>query len=196
VFYCSDGTLSVNEPEQENTGLVQGCIFKRQKVHSQRRQHTVFVLGRQRFIDPQVPRTGFKLNQAIITGKSVPQEYITPADLYRGAVINVFGTQITIVDADQAAEMWYAVVCCELLSCFAASRASLMASPGSLNTALILVPKPLKFPRTHSFQPAPCDQKVQAHYGIELFFWRWFHNRSFSSAYSRNGCKSGEKTHK
>ncbi len=32
VFYCSDGTLSVSEPEQENTGLVQGCIFKRQKV--------------------------------------------------------------------------------------------------------------------------------------------------------------------
>jgi hypothetical protein len=32
VFYCSDSTLSVSEPEQENTGLVQGCIFKRQKV--------------------------------------------------------------------------------------------------------------------------------------------------------------------
>jgi hypothetical protein len=32
IFYCCDGTLSVSEPEQENTGLVQGCIFKRQKV--------------------------------------------------------------------------------------------------------------------------------------------------------------------
>jgi hypothetical protein len=55
----------------------------------------------------QVPKTSFKLNQAIITGKSVQQDYITPADLYRGAVINVFGNHITIVDVDKAAEDWH-----------------------------------------------------------------------------------------
>jgi hypothetical protein len=54
-----------------------------------------------------VPKTSFKLNQAIITGKSVQQDYITPADLYRGAVINVFGNHITIVDVDKAAEDWH-----------------------------------------------------------------------------------------
>jgi hypothetical protein len=54
-----------------------------------------------------VPKSSFKLNQAIITGKSIHQETLTPADLYRGAVINVFGTHITIVDLDKAAEDWY-----------------------------------------------------------------------------------------
>ncbi len=54
-----------------------------------------------------MPKSSFKLNQAIITGKSIPQETLTPADLYRGAVINVFGTHITIVDLDKAAEDWY-----------------------------------------------------------------------------------------
>jgi hypothetical protein len=55
----------------------------------------------------QVPKSSFKLNQAIITGKSVQQEHLVPADLYRGAVINVFGTHITVVDMDRAAEDWY-----------------------------------------------------------------------------------------
>ena len=102
----------------------------------------------------QVPKSSFKLNQAIITGQSVQQEYLTPADLHRGAIINVFGTHITIVDVDKAAEEW----CVAFHSRQPISRANPL--PGSPSTASTPAPKHQKYPPTLSCRPGPHVQKV------------------------------------